>query len=281
VILAVNAAPLRDAAGLAAGMVAALSDITERKQAEGEIRRLNVELEQRVAERTAELATANQELEAFSYSVSHDLRAPLRAIQGFGQVLREDYGQHLPAEGREHLARVLTASQRMERLIHDLLELSRVTRVPLDRTPVDLSALALTVGLELQAAHTGRTVEFVVQPGMSAEADPGLMRIVLENLLGNAWKFTREAAAARIEFGVRQREGEAVYQVRDNGTGFDMAHASRLFSPFQRLHSQHQFEGTGVGLATVQRIVRRHGGRVWAEGRVGQGATFFFTVPAG
>jgi signal transduction histidine kinase len=236
------------------------------------------ELEQRVADRTAQLEVANKELESFSYSVSHDLRAPLRSIDGFSQALFEDYGDRLDDQGRGDLQRVRNATQRMAQLIDDMLNLSRVTRGEMRRENVDLSAMAKSIAEELAKAEPGRQVEVVIAPQITTEGDSRLLRVVVENLLRNAWKFTGKQSSARIEFGTQANNGKLVYFVRDNGAGFDMAYAAKLFGAFQRLHAMTDFAGTGVGLATVQRIVHRHGGRVWAEGKVDQGATFYFTL---
>ncbi len=246
---------------------AIIRDITGRKRRDEELRRY-----------AAQLEAANAELDAFAYSVSHDLRAPLRGIDGFSQALLEDYQARLDDTGRGYLRRVRAGTQRMAQLIDDLLGLSRVTRADFRRERVDLSALAETVAAELKRTAPRREVEFVITPGISVDGDMRLLQVVLENLVGNAWKYTGKCARARIEFGVSRQDGKVSYYVRDNGAGFDMAYANKLFGAFQRLHSSGEFEGTGIGLATVQRIVHRHGGRVWAEGAVGQGATFYFTL---
>ncbi len=243
------------------------------------IRQHAAQLEQRVAERTAELAAVNKELESFAYSVSHDLRAPLRGIDGFSYVLQEDYADKLDATGQDYLRRVRAASQRMGQLIDDMLKLSRVTQGEMRRERVDLSRLAQEIADELREKQPERAVEFVIEPDLDADGDARLLQVVLENLLGNAWKFTARHPRARIEFGVAERDGERPFFVRDDGAGFDMAYADHLFGAFQRLHRVTEFEGIGIGLATVQRIINRHGGRVWAEGAMEQGATFYFTLP--
>jgi signal transduction histidine kinase len=246
--------------------------------AEAERRQLNAELEARVAERTSELQLALQELEAFSYSVSHDLRSPLRTIDGFVQAFLEDYGDRIDPVGQDYLQRTRAASQRMGLLIDGLLQLSRVTRSEMNREVVDLSAVARGVADELQRTQPGRHVTFTIQDGLTAAGDDQLLRVVLENLLGNAWKFTAKQSDARVEFEALKGEQDKVYVVRDNGAGFDMAYAGKLFGPFQRLHGRDEFDGTGIGLATVQRIVRRHGGQIWGEGVVDRGAVFYFTL---
>ncbi len=250
-----------------------------RKELETTEARAARDLAQTRAALVEELERKNKELEAFSYSVSHDLRAPLRSIDGFNRVLLADYAHKLDDKGRHYLQRVGAAAGKMEELIDDLLALSRVGRAQLRRTQVDLSALARQVIAELVAKDPGRIVETEVQGGLVVHADGGLMRVVLDNLIGNSWKFTTKAARPTLAFGAEEHDGALSYFVRDNGAGFDMEHSAKLFSPFQRLHSNAEFAGTGIGLATVHRIVDRHGGRVWAEGEVGRGATVRFTVP--
>lgn len=250
-----------------------------RARAEAKLRRLNRELEIRVAQRTSQMEAANKELEAFAYSVSHDLRAPLRGIDGFSQALLEDYGDQLDEAGRHYLARVRAGTQRMGLLIDDLLRLSRVSRAQLEPGSVDLAGLARTVVEELRQQEPDRRVEVKIPESLPAFGDPHLLRIALDNLLGNAWKYTGRRDAATIEMGTIQEEGGKAYFIRDDGAGFDMAYAHKLFGVFQRLHSVEEFPGTGVGLATVARIIHRHGGRIWAAGAPGKGATFFFTLP--
>ena len=269
---------LLDAAGNPIGLASTERDITARKRAVEEVHKLNAELEQRVRDRTAELEAANQELEAFSYSVSHDLRAPLRAMDGFSMALLEDCAGKLDETAQDHLRRIRAGSQRMAELIDDLLNLSQVTRTEMRRERVDLTVMAEEIGAELRRLQPDREVNLVVAPALTADADARMLRLVLNNLLDNAWKFTSRRAQACIEVGARELDGQRVFFVRDNGAGFDMAYAGRLFGAFQRLHSTQEFEGTGIGLAIVQRIIHRHGGRVWAEGAVEQGAIVYFTV---
>ncbi|MBI3169336.1 MAG: PAS domain S-box protein [Chloroflexi bacterium] len=253
---------------------AVVRDVTRRKQNEDDIKKLNIDLKQRASQ----LEAANKELESFSYSVSHDLRAPLRSIDGFSQALLEDYSQTLPPEGRNYLERVRAAAQRMAVLIDGLLALSRVTRTSLQPRFINLSEIAEEIVTSLRESEPKRKVTVTITPGLMAEGDPQLMRIVFENLLGNAWKFTSKREHATIEFGQKERAKERTFYIRDNGAGFDMAYTDKLFGVFQRLHSVSDYPGTGIGLATVQRIINIHGGRIWAESKEGEGATFYFTI---
>jgi signal transduction histidine kinase len=243
-----------------------------------ELRKAHDELEVRVKERTAQLEAANKELESFSYSVSHDLRAPLRSINGFSEALLEDCFEILDETGRDHLNRIRAATKRMGIMIDDFLNLARMSRAELHFSKVNVSSLARLITGELQNADPRRNAEIRIEDGLETRADGQLLRLVLENLLGNAWKFTSKRPLSRIEFGTIRSNGTSAYFVRDNGAGFDPAYSSKLFGTFQRLHDNAEFPGTGVGLATVQRIIKRHGGRVWAESEVEKGATFFFTL---
>jgi signal transduction histidine kinase len=251
----------------------------ERKRAESEIQELNNALERRVAERTSQLEKANKDLESFAYSVSHDLRAPLRGIDGFSQALLEDCADTLDARSIDYLHRVRASAQRMGELIDDLLQLSRVGRADLRRQQVDMSDIARTVVADLRQGDPDRQVDVDIEEALVADVDSRLMRVVLDNLLGNAWKFTANVAQPRIQVRRDSAAEGPVYFVRDNGAGFDIAYVDKLFRPFQRLHRECEFPGTGIGLATTHRIIDRHGGRVWAEGAVGHGATIYFTVP--
>lgn len=273
-----SASPLHDESGRVRGCVGAYADITSLKKVQQELQQLNARLEEHVRARTAELEMANRELEAFSYSVSHDLRTPLRGIDGFSKLLLEKYQDRLDATARDYLNRVRAAATRMGQLIDDLLDLSRIGRTEMRRMPVNLSAIAATIVESLRQREPQRNVSVDIASGMEAEGDPGLLRILLENLLGNAWKFTGKTAQAGIEMGMTVLDGKNVFHVRDNGAGFDMRYVGKLFAPFQRLHNVTDFPGTGIGLAIVQRIVARHGGQVWVEATENRGAVFFFIL---
>jgi len=259
-------------------LIEAYRNNQRRRHAESMLRKLNIELEDHVSQRTAELQASIKELESFSYSVSHDLRSPLRGINGFSRLLLQDYGERLDEHGKEYLRRICSATLRMSELIDGMIDLAQLTREPLHLTEVDLSRLAESVARELRGNEPERRIEFVVKPGILARGDDRLLRVVLHNLLSNAWKFTARKEFAHIEFGVRQAGSSLAYFVKDDGAGFDMRYADKLFGAFQRLHGVKEFAGTGIGLATVQRIIQRHGGLVWAEGELDKGATFFFTL---
>ncbi len=289
---------LLDESGNLVSVLSLVQDVSDRQRAESQIKELNVDLERRVIHRTAQLEATNKELEAFCYSVSHDLRTPLRSIDGFSLALLERYKGQLDDKGKHYLERLRAASQRMGQLIDDLLDLSRVTRSQMQYQTVDVSALVEAITAELQQAQPERPVELILTQGVVAQADPRLLRVVLENLLSNAWKFTVHQAQPRIEFGTTSfglndqsapgmiktnnqsadSKSSIAYFIRDNGAGFDMAYVDKLFKAFQRLHTTDEFPGDGIGLATVQRIINRHAGQVWAEGVPGQGATFYFTL---
>ncbi|HET7152177.1 MAG TPA: ATP-binding protein [Candidatus Kapabacteria bacterium] len=256
-------------------------EVEERKQAQTSLLQLNAELDERVRQRTAALEAANRELGAFSYSVSHDLRAPLRAIDGFGQRLVDMTRDVLDPTALHYLERIRAGTKVMAQLIEDLLSLSRISRFELNIQPVDISAMSRRIAGELQETEPERVVAWSIADDIIVEGDERLLAIVLQNLLGNAWKFTSKTAEPRIEFGATLQKGEMVYFVRDNGTGFDMAYADKLFAPFQRLHNGAEFPGTGIGLVTVRRIIQRHGGEVWVYAEVDKGATFYFTFGKG
>jgi light-regulated signal transduction histidine kinase (bacteriophytochrome) len=256
-----------------------LIDISARKATEIELNHYRNHLEELVEQRTKALAAANKELEAFSYSVSHDLRAPLRSVDGFSQVLIEDYAEQLDDAGKQYLNRIRKATQNMSNLIDDLLNLSKLTRSEVNTQPVNLSEIVSDILHDLQGADSSRQVSLHIMPNLVTDADPKLIRVALQNLLSNAWKFTAKTAGGEIRFGATHIDGQNAFYVADNGAGFDMSYANKLFGAFQRLHSPQEFEGNGVGLAIVQRVIGRHNGRVWAKGVPGQGATFYFTLP--
>ncbi|MEX2542763.1 MAG: ATP-binding protein [Trueperaceae bacterium] len=260
------------------GVANVLGAAVERRHFEDRLTAAHDDLERRVEERTGELTSANEELESFSYSVSHDLRAPLRGIEGFSQALLEDYGDKLDADGNQYLLRVRTGAQRMGNLIDDLLDLSRFSSVKVSLAEVNLSKLAAATVEDLRQREPEREIDVAIGADLTVEGDEALLRIVIANLLENAWKFTSQRHPARIEVGVICKPDGDVFYVRDNGAGFDMAHSERLFVPFQRLHGQDAFEGTGIGLATVKRIIGKHGGKIWAESEPGKGASFYFTL---
>jgi PAS domain S-box-containing protein len=278
-IVRTSAVPSRDDDGQVDGSIAVVTDITERILKDREIQKLNEELARRVEERTAELAAANQELEAFSYSVSHDLRAPLRTINGFSQALLEDYSEVIDDTGQDFLRRVRSAATHMGSLIEDVLVLSRVTRAEMDRADVNLSKIAREIIDDFREVDPEREVDIEISDNVRARCDQRLIKLVIQNLLDNAWKFTSKLPKAQIEFSSQDQEGEVVFFVKDNGAGFNMEYKDKLFIPFQRLHQDEDFEGSGIGLATVQRIINRHGGRVWAESELDTGSTFYFTIP--
>ena len=253
-------------------------ELEERKHAEGEVRQLNAELEERVQTRTQDLQAANRDMEAFSYSVSHDLRAPLRAIDGFSRILMDDFLATLPEDGAAYLQKIRRASSQMAQLIDDLLRLSRINRAEMRSDPVNLSMLVQSVVNELQSREPGRVVSIEIAPDLQTQGDERLLRVAIENLMSNAWKFTGKTAQPKIEVGQIKTGDNKTFYIRDNGVGFDMAYSGKLFGAFQRLHSTDEFPGTGIGLAIVQRVIHKHSGRVWAEAEKGKGATFYFTL---
>lgn len=271
--------PSEEEKGLLGILAGAIGIEEKRRRAEDEIRRLNTELEKRVAERTEQLESANRELEAFSYSVSHDLHAPLMIVEGYSRELREKYGDRLDDSGRSYLEKIQASGRRMGSLIDAILRLSSLSKSELNREDIDLGRMANLTAAELRQRQSERRVHFIIAPELRAHGDKRLLKALLENLLGNAWKYTSRRESATIEFGCRESSGEPVYFVRDNGVGFSMEYADKLFLPFQRLHDGEEFPGHGIGLATVKRIIDCHGGRIWAEAEVGCGATFYFTLP--
>ena len=252
----------------------AVRDITERKKSEAHLIKLNEDM----AARNLELENLNKELESFIYSVSHDLRAPIRTMSGFANIIMEDYADKLDEEGKSHLLRIQAGSKKMAQLIEDLLRLSRITRQEMERTETDLSSKASAAVATLRESDPGRNVEVVIHPALKASADPRLIELALLNILENAWKFTSKTEQARIDFGATEKNGKMVYFVKDNGAGFDPLCVEKMFLPFHRLHSEQEFEGTGIGLAIVERIIHRHNGTIWAEGEAGKGATIYFTL---
>jgi len=271
--------PHNDESGNAKGFFELVSDITERKHAEQELQLHREHLEELVAERTAQLNVAYKDLETFCYSVSHDLRAPLRSVNGFCQMLIEDYGVSLESTAQDYLVRIRKSVSHMDRLIDDLLSLARVSHCDLKQETVDLSSIAREVVELMQRNITGRTVECTIEDNLIVNGDIGLLRVVLENLFDNAWKFTAHTEAPKIEFGSFKKEDKVIYYIHDNGAGFSMNYINKLFGAFQRLHEAIDYPGTGIGLASVQRIIQRHGGEVWAQGEINKGATFYFTIP--
>jgi len=271
--------PIIDHSGEVEYFVEWVRDISNLKAIEEELKELNINLERKVEERTAQLEAANRELDAFTHSASHDLRGPLNRITGFSKILLEDYTGQLDQQGRDYLQRINNSCEHMGELIEDLLKLSRISQMQINREPVELSALVNVCLKNLQASKPDRPVEVVITPGLVADGDTALLRIALDNLLGNAWKFTAGEDKPRIEFGSTVQEGQEAYYIKDNGTGFDMNHAEKLFTAFKRLHDAKIYSGTGVGLSIVYRIISRHGGEIWAEGKEGKGACFYFTLP--
>ena len=271
--------PIKNDHGEIVGASTIARDITLKKKAEEEIIKLNQELETIVAARTANLELVNKELESFAYSAAHDLRTPLRSIDGFSKILMEDYSQKFDPEGKKYLEIIRTSSQRMGQLIDDILHLSKISRSPLKILPINISDMVAEIGATLKCTDPERQVDLIIQQDCKVVADLNLMSIAMENILSNAWKFTSKQPDPKIEFGMKIQDNCPVYFVRDNGVGFDMQYASKLFGAFQRLHPIHEFPGNGIGLATVQRIIQRHGGKIWIEGRLNEGATDYFTLP--